>query len=88
MMSDKDIEEKIKVRDNHRKWQREYGLIECKRCGGTKIKVADQSQEDHPGNTYIKVKLERCYWCNDDGMVDPWSELMGKKWSEYVHKMY
>lgn len=88
MMSQKDIEENIRVRDDHRKWQRECGLTECKRCGGTKVKVKEQSQKDFPGCTYVKVELEHCYWCNDDGMVDPWSELMGKKWSEYVHRMY
>lgn len=59
MMSEKDIENKIRVRDSHRKWQREYGLVECKRCGGTKVKVKEQSQKDYPGNTYIEVKLHQ-----------------------------
>jgi hypothetical protein len=83
MFSEKDIKNKMEVRDSHRKWQREYGLVECKRCGGTKVKESERSIF-----AFESEKKEYCNWCNDDGMVDPWSELMGKKWSEYVHKMY
>lgn len=88
MFSKEDIEIIKQYKEERIKFDRRHGLVECKRCGGTKNKIAEQSQEVHPGVTYAKFKLEHCYWCNDDGMVDPWNELMGKKWSEYVHKMY
>ena len=88
MMTQKDIDEKIRVRDSHRKWQRECGLTLCKRCGGTKHRTVSYVEKIFDGVAYTHCNVERCYFCNDDGMVDPWSELMGKKWHEYVHKMY
>lgn len=88
MFNKEAIEKIMKLQEERRKSDREHGLVECKRCGGTKNKIAEKSQDVYPGNTHIKIKLEHCFWCNAVGMVDPWCELMGKKWDDYVHKMY
>lgn len=88
MSTKKEIDLEFEAKIISIKKDKEYGLRECKRCEGTKRRIILYEQTQLGDTNYVVVKTEFCDYCNDNGMVDLWCELMGKKWRDYATKIY